>query len=170
MPSSSERTIVVGVVARQPDAVVMQAATLAAQLGARLICATADASRYTLDEHSDGSVRSMTIDPDLAETRDEPIDAALEARLAELLSPTGIRWEMRALAGEPARALAQLAETVDAMLIVVGTHEGGMRGSVRELFNGSVAAHLAHRQHRPVVVIPLAPVGLDAAFPWDPTS
>jgi nucleotide-binding universal stress UspA family protein len=176
MSESPQRTLVVGVVARQPDAVVTHSAALAAELGARLVCATVDPGRYAVEERPDGAIRSAPLDPDLAEaerdadTGTDRIDADLEAHLRALLDPTGVPWETRALAGDPARALARLADAVDAMLIVVGTHEGGLRGSLHELFNGSVAAHLAHRQHRPVVVIPLSPVGLDAALPWDSRS
>jgi nucleotide-binding universal stress UspA family protein len=181
MDRSSQRTLVVGVMARQPDAVATQAAALAAQLGARLVCATVDASRYAVEERPDGSIRSAPFDPDLADADAGPDDGAggpsvdrvdpeLDARLHALLDPTGVPWETRALAGDPARALAHLAETLDAVMIVVGTHERGLRGGMHELFNGSVAAHLAHRQHRPVVVIPLSPVGLDAALPWESDS
>lgn len=167
MPEPVERTLIVGVVPKRPDAVITHAAVLASQLDARLVCATVDVSRYPVEEHPDGSVRTMTFDPDIAELREEDFDPALKVQIAALLDPTGVRWEVRALAGDPARALAHLADTLDAMMIIVGTHEGGLRGSLHELFNGSVAAHLAHRQHRPVVVIPLAPVGLDAALPWE---
>jgi nucleotide-binding universal stress UspA family protein len=187
MSNPSHRTLVVGVRAGQPDAVATHAAALAAQLGARLVCATVDAGRYAVEEHADGSIRSAPFDPDLADTDVGPagagagagaaadlgidrIDPRLDERLHALLDPTGVPWESRALAGDPARALARLADALDAMMIVVGTHEGGLRGSLHELFNGSVAAHLTHRQHRPVVVIPLSPVGLDAALPWDSDS
>ncbi|GAA2036617.1 hypothetical protein GCM10009819_21550 [Agromyces tropicus] len=170
MSGSPQRTLVVGVVPAQPDAVVTHAASLAAQLGARLVCATVDPGRYVVEEHPDGSVRSMTLDPDIAEGREEGFDPELETRLRALLEPTGVAWEVRALAGDAARALAHLADTLDSMMIVVGTREGGIRGSLHELFNGSVAVHLAHRQHRPVLVIPLAPVGLDAPLPWESGS
>jgi hypothetical protein len=30
-----------------------------------------------------------------------------------------------------------------------------------------VAVHLAHRQHRPVVVIPLSPVPAEEHLPWE---
>lgn len=180
MEHPAQRTLVIGVVAGQPDAVATQAAALAAQLGARLVCATVDPGRYVVEERPDGGIRSAPLDPDLAELdpgatepdadpvdRLDRLDPRLDAHLHALLDPTGVAWETRALAGDPARALGRLAETLDAMMIVVGTHEGGLRGTLHELFNGSVAAHLAHRQHRPVVVIPLSPVGLDAALPWE---
>jgi nucleotide-binding universal stress UspA family protein len=181
MDRSSQRTLVVGVMARQPDAVATHAAALAAQLGARLICATVDAGRYPVEERPDGNIRSAPVDPDLADVDEDAggggdgppvdrVDPELEAHLHAVLDPTGVPWETRALAGDPARALAHLAETLDAMMIVVGTRERGLRGSLHELVNGSVAAHLAHRQHRPVVVIPLSPVGLDATLPWESDS
>jgi nucleotide-binding universal stress UspA family protein len=56
------------------------------------------------------------------------------------------------------------------MMIVVGTREPGFRGTVHEFINGSVAAQLAHRQHRPVVVIPLNPVTDDDELPWNATA
>ncbi|MGR2752856.1 universal stress protein [Agromyces arachidis] len=188
MNDAAERTLVVGVVAGQPDAVATHAAALAARLGARLVCAAVDAGRYVVDELPDGAIRSAPLDPDLVEpdavaaaaavgsesgatsagtAPADRIDARLEAHLRALLDPTGVSWETRALAGDPARALARLADALDAMMIVVGTHEGGLRGSLHELFSGSVAAHLAHRQHRPVVVIPLSPVGFEDALPRD---
>jgi hypothetical protein len=52
-------------------------------------------------------------------------------------------------------------------MIVVGSREAGLRGSVREFFAGSVALHLSHRQARPVVVVPLAPVSRAQALPWE---
>lgn len=183
MDRSSQRILVVGVTAGQPDAVATQAAVLAARLGARLVCATVDAGRYAVEERPDGSIRSAPFDPDLADADADAdgggggggpavdrVDPELDARLHALLDPTGVPWETRALAGDPARALGHLAETLDAMMIVIGTRERGLRGSMHELLNGSVAAHLAHRQHRPVVVIPLSPAGLDAALPWESDS
>jgi len=41
---------------------------------------------------------------------------------------------------------------------------------MREFLNGSIAAHLAHRQRRPVVVIPLSPVREGEALPWQGAS
>ena len=44
---------------------------------------------------------------------------------------------------------------------------GGLRVSMHEYFGGSVAAHLAHRQSRPVGVIPLSPVSAGDRLPWE---
>ena len=64
-------------------------------------------------------------------------------------------WTARQLVGDPALAIKQLATKLDAQLIVVGTRKRGIGESIREFFTGSVAARLAHRQHRPVLVVPL---------------
>jgi nucleotide-binding universal stress UspA family protein len=52
-------------------------------------------------------------------------------------------------------AMKHLADQVDARLLVVGTRKRGIGESIREFFTGSVAARLAHRQQRPILVIPL---------------
>jgi nucleotide-binding universal stress UspA family protein len=52
-------------------------------------------------------------------------------------------------------AMKHLADQVDARLLVVGTRKRGLGESIREFFTGSVAARLAHRQQRPILVIPL---------------
>ncbi|WP_370035942.1 hypothetical protein [Brevibacterium epidermidis] len=40
--------------------------------------------------------------------------------------------------------------------IILGVRRSGIRGSLREFFNGSVAIQLSRHQHRPLVVVPLA--------------
>ena len=52
-------------------------------------------------------------------------------------------------------AMKHLADQLDARLLVVGTRKRGLGESIREFFTGSVAARLAHRQQRPILVIPL---------------
>lgn len=162
--------IVVGVVSGQPDRVVEQAARFAALMSAQLICASVDPSRYAVQELADGSVRSLPVDPDLPDrsgNRSVQFDPTLARHLAAILDPRGVQWSVRALAGEPARALARLAETVDAAMIVVGTREHRGRLSVQSFFGGSVAVHLAHRQSRPLLIVPLSPVAADATLPWE---
>jgi nucleotide-binding universal stress UspA family protein len=161
------RSIVVGVSPGQPDSVVEQAAFFASHFGAELVCAYADTGRYTVEERPDGTVRSMPIDPDLPVPSESAFPAELQDRLSTILGTRGTAWSTRVLAGDPANALGHLAETLDALMIVIGTRRASMRGSVQEFFNGSVAVHLAHRQHRPVVVIPLSPVATEDSLPWE---
>lgn len=159
--------IVVGVVPRQPAAVVTEAAQFARHFDADLVCAFVDAGRYVVEELPDGSVTSLSLNPDLPDLRVETFAPELRAQIAAALDNQDVRWSTRALAGGPAQALAHLADQLDAKMIVVGTREAGFRGTLHEFINGSVAAQLAHRQHRPVVVVPLNPVGDDGDLPWN---
>lgn len=165
MPNSNPQ-IVVGVVSGTAAAVVEAAAGLAEHIGAELVCANVDASSEKVEEKPDGTVVSRPIDPDVPFEENEEFDAGLRAEIAAVLDPLQVHWSVRALAGGPAQELAGLAERLDAALIVVGTRESGFRGSVEEFHNGSVDIRLAHRQHRPVVMIPLHPVLDDADLPW----
>lgn len=162
----SSRTIVVGVVPDQPDVVVATAARWAANTGAQLVCAWVDAARYTVDEREDGTVVAFPVDPDQADETVETVTPELRRAVAAAVGDHGVSWSIRALAGAPAQELAHLADELDAVMIVVGTREPGLMGSVRQFFNGSVAVQLAHRQPRPVLVVPLRPVG-GGALPWD---
>ncbi|MBC7442246.1 MAG: universal stress protein [Ramlibacter sp.] len=159
--------VIVGVTRGQPDAVVRGAAVFASRFQAELVCATVDATRYMVAEHADGSMSSLPFDPDLPELAEETFDPRLAAHLAEILAGAGVAWSTRALAGDPARALGHLAHTLGAAMIVVGTRESGVRHTLQTFLGGSVAARLAHRQHRPVVVIPLAPVPFEEPLPWE---
>lgn len=157
--------IVVGVTAGQP-AVIAAAAGFAEHFNADLVCVVVNGARYTIDRWPDGSVVSLSINPDLGDEAVEVVAPEVRAAIAAVLEDREVAWSVRALAGGPAQELARVADELDAAMIIVGTHEAGVRGSLHEFFNGSVAAQLAHRQHRPVVVVPLNPVG-DGELPWD---
>lgn len=161
---TDRRPIVVGVIPGQPAAVVAEAAIFAEHFDAELVCAFVDGSRYPVRELPDGTVVSMPIDPDSAESDVEEVDPGLRAAIGATLRGREVRWSLRALAGGAAHELARLAEDLDAAMIVVGTREAGLRGSLHSFFNGSVAVQLAHHQHRPIVVVPLDPV--TGNLPW----
>lgn len=148
--------VLMGVVPGQPLAVAHRAAELAYSLNVKLICAYVDVTAY-LAEEPDGRVEALPIDPDGIDDDIEGISAAIAERLQEALGGSEIRWSFVTLAGDPARALGRLAESTDASVIVVGTRERGLGARFEELLVGSVAVHLTHRQHRPVLVVPLAP-------------
>lgn len=162
---SDRERIVVGVLPGQPEDVVRQAAALALRFDAELLCAFVDVGRYYVDDLGDGSL-TLPFDPDLPELAEESFDLELKVHITRVLENSTVRWSIRALAGDPARALGALAESVGAAIIVVGTRDTTLRARLLEFFNGSVAAQLAHRQHRPVVVIPHAPVPFGDPLPW----
>jgi nucleotide-binding universal stress UspA family protein len=105
-----------------------------------------------------------------------PIDLSIAPGVAELdevraeaaavLDSRGVPWTLRQLVGDPALAIKHLAERIDARMIVVGTRNRGIGESIREFFTGSVAARLAHRQHRPILVVPLGEVVPDDQEIW----
>ncbi|MGA1835358.1 universal stress protein [Herbiconiux sp. 11R-BC] len=161
--------IVVGVIPGMPDAVLRAASHFARRFDAALVCGFVDTSRYVERGEGTGAGRALhsaPIDPDLADDEPAVIAPELAAQLDRVLDGA-VPWEAFVLAGDPALALASLADQVDAEMIVVGTREGTMRGALGEFFNGSVAVHLAHRQHRPVVVVPISPVA-SGPLPWEP--
>ena len=166
--NNNERgAIIVAVVAGQPTAVLEHAAALADDLDVHLVCANVDVNRYLVSSYVDGSVVALPYDPDLPEVEKATFDPELAANIRAVLEPKGVRYTLEQLAGDPAWALTRLADEIDARYIVVGTREAGFRGSLREFFNGSVAVHLAHRQHRPIVVVPLSPKTNGEKLPWE---
>ena len=149
------RYVVVGVTPQQPVAVLREAVRLARQFKAVLVCANVEAGSYVVAEHPDGSVESRPIDPDQPDWNAAVFNGGLAHRIREVADQEGVRVEFRELAGDIAHALGRLAEVLDAEMIIVGSRRGGLRSTMHDFFGGSVAAHLAHRQPRPVVVVPL---------------
>jgi nucleotide-binding universal stress UspA family protein len=152
---SAARYIVVGVTPKQPVAVLRHAARLARQFEAVLVCANVEAGSYVVAEHPDGSVESRPIDPDQPDWNTAVFDGGLAHRIRSIADQEGVRVEFRELAGDIAHALGHLAAVLDAEMIIVGSRRGGLRSSMHDFLGGSVAAHLAHRQPRPVVVVPV---------------
>ena len=148
-----QKAVIVGMQPGQASRVLQEAMRYARLLSAPLVVAHVDVTRFVTYEDPDGYVHSA------------PIDLNLDAGVAEFeevqraasdaLDGTGLTWTARQLVGDPALAIKQLANKIDAQLIVIGTRKRGIGESIREFFTGSVAARLAHRQHRSVLVVPL---------------
>ena len=117
-----------------------------------------DPTRYTVEEHADGTVRHADIDPDAVDDAWIERQEQIEESLTQVLGDSGVTWEFRYLAGRADRALTHLARAVDAAAIVVGTRAPGPGARLREVVEGSVAVQLSHHQHRPVLVVPLSVV------------
>lgn len=166
-PPSPVKPLVVGLVPHHQDQIARVAAEWASALGgATLYFAYADRSRYAVEHHADGTVRHAEMDPDTVDDTWMERREAIETALHSLLDEQGATWEFRYLAGSPDRALADLANAVDAAAILVGTREPGAGARAREFLDGSVAARLAHHQHRPVVIIPRNVIDWDTPVPW----
>ncbi len=157
--------VIVGAVPGQSPRVIIEAARYARLLSAPLVIAHVDVTRFVTFEDPDGFVHSAPIDLDIGggEVELNEVRAAAQSALAECPVP----WSVHQLVGDPALAIKHLAERIDAKLLVVGTRKRGFGDSLREFFTGSVAARLSHRQHRPLLVIPLGdPVPDDQDIVW----
>ena len=151
--------VVVGVTPGQDALVAATAAQWAAALGVSVYAGYVDPLRVTIEEYPDGTVRHAAVDPDVGDDSAwRATERGLTAQLAAVLDPAGVQWHLRYLAGRADRSLTHLARAVDAAAIVVGTRAPGVRARMHEFVEGSVAVHLAHHQHRPVLVVPLAVV------------
>jgi nucleotide-binding universal stress UspA family protein len=156
--------VVVGVVPGEPPRVTKVAARYARALGAPLVVVHVDVTRFVSFEDPVGSVHTASIDLNI-EAGKEDLET-VRAEASALLHGCGVEWSVRQVVGDPALALKQLAEQSDAKLLVVGTRRRGLGESIREFFTGSVAARLAHRQTRPVLVVPLGePVADEDVWP-----
>lgn len=148
-----QKAVIVGMQPGQAAHVLAEAARYAKLLEAPLVVVHVDVTRFVTYEDPDGYVHSapidMNIDAGIADFED------VQAAAAKLLDGSDLRWTARQLVGDPALAIKHLANALDAQLIVVGTRKRGLGETIREFFTGSVAARLAHRQHRSVLVVPL---------------
>lgn len=148
-----QKAVIVGLQPGQSPHVLEEAARYAKLFGVPLVIAHVDVTRFVTYEDPDGYVHSAPIDLNIDAGAAEFDEVQAEAAL--VLADRGLEWTARQLVGDPALAIKQLANKLDAQLIVVGTRKRGLGESIREFFTGSVAARLAHRQHRPILVVPL---------------
>ncbi|MFD5213776.1 universal stress protein [Microbacterium sp. NPDC058345] len=147
-----QKAVIVGMQPGQPGHVLDEAVRYAKLLDVPLVVVHVDVTRFVTYEDPDGYVHSAPIDLNLEAGAAEFEEVQREA--SAVLAEAGITWTARQLVGDPALAIKQLANRLDAQLIVIGTRKRGIGESIREFFTGSVAARLAHRQHRSILVVP----------------
>lgn len=158
--------VIAGVVPGQSPRVVQEAARYAALAHTELVVAHVDTTRFVAFEDPDGYVQPSTVDLAGVAAR-AALDEVQRAATAALAGST-VAWHVRQVFGDPALALMGLADESGASLLVVGTRKRGLGESLREFLTGSVAARLTHRQHRPVLVVPVdEPAGPDEHLPWE---
>jgi nucleotide-binding universal stress UspA family protein len=145
--------VIAGVVPEQSPRVLKEAAHFARLLHAPLVVVHVDVTRFVTYEDPDGYVHSAPIDMSIDPAAG---DLDLVRKSAEtVLDGSGLDWSVEQLVGDPALAIKHFADRIEARLIVVGTRKRGLGESIREFFTGAVAARLAHRQHRSILVVPL---------------
>jgi nucleotide-binding universal stress UspA family protein len=101
-------------------------------------------------------VDDMPVDPDAwdweQQFRDSVDAQAVDARA--LLERLGADWTYHAAHGRPSDVLADLAERVDALMIVLGAPRGGMHSFIDTVAGQSVSHQLTGKRGRAVVLVP----------------
>lgn len=147
--------LVVGVLPGQSPEVLQTAAPLANSLAAELICAYVDEASYLVEWDPARSAHRLSLHPDTSTAEIRAVTQELRTSIGRACDPLGIRWTLRMLAGDPARALGRLAAETGAAMIIVGTPEPGLGHRISAALNGSVAAWLSHHQDHPILIVPV---------------
>ena len=144
--------VIVGLMPNQNPRVVREAAKFATLLQVPLVGAYVDTTRFVTYEEPGGTVHSAALDLSVEAQQVDSEKLVADTRAA--LEGTDTVCVVRELVGDPAFAIRDLADAVGAKLIVVGTRRPGLGETLREFITGSVAARLAHRQKRNILVVP----------------
>jgi len=153
--------VIAAIIPDAPARVVTEAARYAKLHGVPLVVVHVDVTRFVTYEDPDGAPHTAPIDINVDAGVEEL--AEVKAQVEKALAGQSIEWSTTQLVGDPALAIKHFANKIDAPLIVIGTRKRGFGESLREFFTGSVAARLSHRQHRPLLVVPLGePIDDDA--------
>ena len=101
-------------------------------------------------------VADLPIDPD-AWDYEQQFQASVEAHAVaarKLLDELGANWTYHAMHGRPPDVLAELAEQVDAVMIVLGAPRGGVHSFIDTFAGQSVAHQLTRKHARAVLLVP----------------
>lgn len=149
-----DRIVVVGVDGEQRANVVTQAAAMAATMQAGLICAWVDATQVIYGASLDGTRLITPLDPDQAADTSDALRGRVYRHIVDELADVDVPWRFEHTVGDIATGLTEVSEAWNATVIAVGGRRPGFSGWMSEVIGGSIAGHLIHTQHRPVLVIP----------------
>jgi Universal stress protein family len=145
--------LILGVPWMAPPVLVHAGAELAAALEVHLVCAYVDPSSVLTEWETPRTRTASSLDPVV---NDEALYPAAEvrARLTGILGPQGSAWSFRELHGDISSALARLAGSAGACMLMVGNGRAGILAKLGRTLEGAVADRLIRMQDRPVVVVP----------------
>lgn len=145
--------ILLGVGWEFPEHVVRTAADLATALGRHLVCAFVDPASYLTEWEAKDARTAHSLDPVVNDEAEFPSEHLL-LRLQAILGQPGENWSFRVLNGDVAKALARLADSLGAPLVIVGAGRPGALAWIDRQLEGPVAKALISHRARPVLVIP----------------
>jgi nucleotide-binding universal stress UspA family protein len=160
---TSPAPLVVGVLPGQPPEVLETAAALAKRLAAPLLCAYVDEASFLVEWDPARSAHRLSLHPEADRAEILATTEGLRSGIGAVCEGPGVQWNLRTLAGDPARALGRLAAEAGATMIILGTPEPGLGHRLTAALNGSVAAWLSQHQDRPVLIVPARTAGTGRA-------
>lgn len=116
-------------------------------------CAFVDPAGYLAEWDAPGSRTASTLDPAPTYEAQFPSRHVL-AILEAVLGPPGAEWSFRVLNGGVSQALARLAESTGASILIVGGPRAGVLARIGRLLEGSVSASLTRIRRMPVLIVP----------------
>lgn len=156
-----ERVILVGIDTTQNPFVLDRAVEIAHTMSAGLVCVWVDSTQVIFGASIDGTRLITPLDPDQAAEGSEGMRHSVFERAADQLRDAPVPWRLEHTVGDVSSGLAEAAEDWKAYLIVVGGRRPGFSGWMNEVIGGSIAGHLVHTQHTPVVIVPAPPDDAD---------
>lgn len=146
--------IVVGVRPHQHPRVLSMGVWLAAELKQYLVCVYV-ISRPALGEQIvDDDTDFFTLpQPERDEFGGKQVDD-LQHRLEEVLLQDDVPWILKIAYGDPARALAKVAEQLEATLLVIGSHQKRTPWNLGQFRHNSMVLRALLHPQVPVVLVP----------------
>lgn len=145
-------SLILGVPWSVPPLLVYAGAELAADLNIHLVCAFVDPSSVLTEWEPQRIRTALSLDPVVNEEALYPANE-VRSRITGLLGPDGTAWSFRELHGDVSSALARLAASTGASLLMVGNGRPGLLAKLGRIMEGTVADKLVQAQDRPVVVV-----------------
>lgn len=145
--------VVFGVPWACPASLVRAAADFARSVEAHLVCAYVDPAGYLAEWDPPRSRHATSMDP---VHNVEALFPATEVKegLVLCLGPPGAGWSFRVLGGAVAPALARLAASTGASLLIVGGPRPGVLAGLERVVEGAVPDELLRIQDRPILILP----------------
>ena len=146
------RPLILGTPWSVPPLLVYAGAELAFALNVHLVCAYVDPASVLIEWEPYRMRTAASLDPVVNEEALYPANE-VRSRITGLLGPDGTAWSFRELHGEVSTALARLADSTGACMLMVGNGRPGVLARLGRTVEGPVAGRLTRIQNSPVVVV-----------------